>query len=119
MEELFNALGIVPNLAGGQTASEQTYFELNYTFYLNIVAFALTGFLLYVYHRGLGAPGQYRDPVCGMRTDDSGRSVTYDGETYYFCSNRCKQSFEEHPTEFVGSQERTSDVRSSQGREHH
>ncbi len=100
MEELFNALGIVPDLAGGETATEQTYFELNYTFYLNVIAFALSGFLLYVYRRGLGAPGQYRDPVCGMRTDDSGPSITHDGETYYFCSERCKQSFDEHPTEF-------------------
>ncbi|WP_262174591.1 permease [Haloarcula laminariae] len=100
MEELFNALGIVPDLAGGETATEQTYFELNYTFYLNVIAFALSGFLLYVYRRGLGAPGQYRDPVCGMRTDDSGPSLSHDGETYYFCSERCKQSFEEHPTDF-------------------
>jgi len=37
------------------TASEQTYFELNYTFYLNLIAFALSGFLLYVYRRGLGS----------------------------------------------------------------
>src|SRR6056297_3924695 len=89
MEQLFDALGIVPNLAGGETATEQTYFELDYTLALNLVAFALSGFLLYVYWRGLGAPGLYRDPVCGMRTDDSGPSVTHDGETYYFCSNRC------------------------------
>ena len=100
MEELFAALDIIPNLAGGQTASEQTYFELNYTFYLNIVAFALTGFLFYVYRRGLGAPGKYRDPVCGMRTDEDGPSVSYDGETYYFCSKSCKRSFEQHPTNF-------------------
>ncbi|MBX0288040.1 permease [Haloarcula salinisoli] len=100
MEELFDVLGIVPDLAGGQTATEQTYFEFNYTFYLNVIAFALSGFLLYVYRRGLGAPGQYRDPVCGMRTDNSGPSITHDGETYYFCSERCKQSFDEHPTEF-------------------
>ena len=65
MEELFDALGIVPNLAGGQTATEQTYFEFNYTFYLTLIAFALSGFLLYVYRRSLGAPGQYSDPVCG------------------------------------------------------
>ena len=119
MEELFDALGIVPDLAGGRTASEQTYFELNYTFYLNIVAFALSGFLLSVYRRGLGAPGRYREPVCGMRTDDSGPTRTHDGETYHFCSNRCKQSFEEHPAEFAGDQGRVSDARSSQGHEHH
>ncbi|MFC3959492.1 permease [Halovivax cerinus] len=101
MEQLFDVLGIVPDLAGGTTASEQTYFELNYTFYLNVIAFALSGFLFYVYRRGLGAPGQYRDPVCGMRTDDGPRH-TYEGETYYFCSNTCKRTFETDPTEFAG-----------------
>jgi uncharacterized membrane protein YraQ (UPF0718 family) len=97
MELLFDALGIVPDLAGGETATERTYFELNYTFFLNLVAFALSGFLLYVYRKGLGAPGQFRDPVCGMRTDDSGPSATYDDETYYFCSATCKRTFEEEP----------------------
>lgn len=101
MEELFDALGIVPNLAAGQTASEQTYFELNYTFYLNVVAFGLSGFLLYVYRRGLGAPGQYRDPVCGMRTDDSSPGVTQEGETYRFCSERCKDEFEGDPERYL------------------
>ncbi|MEF8826176.1 MAG: YHS domain-containing protein, partial [Halapricum sp.] len=84
-----------------ETATEQTYFELNYTFYLNIVAFALSGFLLYVYRRGLGAPGQYRDPVCGMRTDDDGPSATHEGTTYYFCSNTCKRTFEGDPETFA------------------
>ena len=119
MEQLFAALDIIPNLAGGQTASEQTYFELNYTFYLNIIAFTLSGFLLYVYRRGLGAPGQYRDPVCGMRTDDSGPSLTHDGETYYFCSNRCKRSFEKHPSEFAHHHPQISGTEASQSHEHH
>ncbi|MCU4802088.1 permease [Halobacteria archaeon HArc-gm2] len=101
MEQLFDLLGIVPDLAGGQTATEQTYFELNYTFYLNLVAFALSGFLLFVYRRGLGAPGQYRDPVCGMRTGEDGPSATHDGETYHFCSRTCKRAFEATPDEFA------------------
>ena len=101
MELLFDAFGIVPDLAGGETATEQTYFELNYTFYLNLIAFALSGFLLYVYRRGLGAPGQYRDPVCGMRTDDEGPNASHNGTTYYFCSKTCKRQFEGEPTEFT------------------
>jgi len=101
MELLFDAFGIVPDLAGGETATEQTYFELNYTFYLNLIAFALSGFLLYVYRRGLGAPGQYRDPVCGMRTDDSEPSTVHDGTTYYFCSTTCKRTFEETPSTYA------------------
>ncbi len=101
MELLFDAFGIVPDLAGGETATEQTYFELNYTLYLNVIAFVLSGFLLYVYRRGLGAPGQYRDPVCGMRTDDSSPTLTYDGETYYFCSGTCRRTFQQTPEEYA------------------
>ncbi|MDS0476300.1 permease [Natrinema sp. 1APR25-10V2] len=116
MELLFDALGIVPNLAGGETATEQTYFELNYTFYLNLVAFALSGFLLYVYRRGLGSPGRYRDPVCGMRTDDDGPSATYDGDTYYFCSTACERTFEEAPADFASASPRVSET---EDHEHH
>jgi uncharacterized membrane protein YraQ (UPF0718 family) len=101
MEQLFDLLGIVPDLAGGMTAREQTYFELNYTFYLNLIAFGLSGFLLYVYRRGLGAPGEYRDPVCGMRTDEDGPTVTHDGDTYHFCSETCQRAFEETPDKFA------------------
>ncbi|MDS0284409.1 permease [Haloarcula onubensis] len=114
MELLFDALDIVPNLAGAQTASDQTYFKLDYTFYLNLIAFALSGFLLYVYRRGLGAPGEYRDPVCGMRTDEDSPSVSYDGETYYFCSNACKRSFEKHPSEFAHQHPQVSESGDSQ-----
>jgi YHS domain-containing protein len=101
MELLFDAFGIVPDLTGGETATERTYFELNYTFYLNLVAFALSGVLLFVYRRGLGAPGQYRDPVCGMRTTEDGPSTTRDGRTYHFCSRACKRTFDDDPDDFA------------------
>ncbi|MFT4885330.1 MAG: uncharacterized membrane protein YraQ (UPF0718 family) [Natronomonas sp.] len=101
MEVLFEWLDIVPNLSGGLTATEQTYFKLDYTFYLNLIAFAFVGFLAYVYRRGLGAPGEYRDPVCGMRTDEEGPSSTYGDTTYYFCAETCKEAFEESPEQFA------------------
>ncbi|WP_101296078.1 permease [Halegenticoccus soli] len=93
MELFFDALGIVPNLAGGETASEQRYFKLDYTFYLNLLAFALSGFLFYVYRQGLGAPGEYRDPVCGMRTDtdqpraEQAPSIQHDRQKLSLISN--------------------------------
>lgn len=34
--------------------SEQSYFNVDYTLVLNLIAFTLSGFLLYVYRRGLG-----------------------------------------------------------------
>ena len=101
MELLFDALGIVPNLAGGQTATEQTYFAVNYTFYLNLIAVSIAGFLLYVYRRGLGAPGRFRDPVCGMRVGEDSLQATHEGTQYYFCSGTCKHAFEEDPLAFA------------------
>ncbi|WP_336134438.1 permease [Natronomonas amylolytica] len=118
MELLFDALGIVPNLAGGQTATEKTYFKLDYTFYLNLIVFAFVGFLAYVYRRGLGAPGEYRDPVCGMRTDDDGPSATYDGETYYFCADACRRAFEDSPESFADTSPRIHDGQSGHGHHH-
>ena len=44
------------------------------------------------------------DPVCGMSVDPTSadhRSV-HDGETYYFCSGGCKESFDKDPGKYVG-----------------
>ncbi|MFC6769410.1 YHS domain-containing protein [Natrinema soli] len=40
------------------------------------------------------------DPVCGMELtpDDAATSVRYSNATYYFCSEECRQRFEERPT---------------------
>ena len=48
-----------------------------------------------------------RDPVCGLRLGDSGNAQSiadeaaytseYEGVTYYFCSTRCKQLFDQDP----------------------
>jgi YHS domain-containing protein len=45
------------------------------------------------------------DPVCGMEVDQSkgkaaGRTVTYKGQTYYFCSDDCKTKFDKEPTKY-------------------
>lgn len=45
-------------------------------------------------------PGQYRDPVCGMRTGEDGPIVTHDGETYYFYSAGCKRVFTNDPDNY-------------------
>ena len=43
------------------------------------------------------------DPVCGMQIDPqtAGASVIYDGKTYFFCSENCKQQFERAPAHFA------------------
>ncbi|HLH36387.1 MAG TPA: heavy metal translocating P-type ATPase [Alloacidobacterium sp.] len=45
-----------------------------------------------------------KDPVCGMTVDPAkaaGQSE-YRGTTYFFCSTRCKQKFDDAPERFIG-----------------
>ena len=44
-----------------------------------------------------------RDPVCGMTVDEETAKWTseHEGETYYFCNERCKLAFEKAPSRFV------------------
>ena len=45
-----------------------------------------------------------KDPVCGMQVDErqaAGKSE-YQGQTYYFCSARCKQQFDQNPQSYIG-----------------
>jgi len=46
-----------------------------------------------------------KDPVCGMSVDtnDAERS-TYQGRTYYFCSEDCKTKFDKNPAQFTSKQ---------------
>jgi YHS domain-containing protein len=48
------------------------------------------------------ATGKVVDPVCGMEVD-SGKapSVTYNGKTYYFCSEDDKAKFEKNPEQYL------------------
>ena len=43
------------------------------------------------------------DPVCGMTVDKAAAagSLDYDGNTYYFCSSHCLQSFRQDPQRFL------------------
>ena len=41
-----------------------------------------------------------RDPVCGMRAT-SGIAYTYNGETYAFCSEYCKEQFKKDPRTYI------------------
>lgn len=43
------------------------------------------------------------DPVCGMQIQDSQApaQTTYEGQTYYFCSDECKRKFDENPDQYV------------------
>ena len=46
---------------------------------------------------------QHTDPVCGMQVDEqnaAGKS-DYQGQTYYFCSQGCKKSFDQNPQQYA------------------
>jgi Cu+-exporting ATPase len=44
-----------------------------------------------------------RDPVCGAVLDEKTAKfkITFDRETYYFCSLTCKKRFKRQPMKFV------------------
>ena len=46
----------------------------------------------------------YKDPVCGMevRRISAIAESNYQGRTYYFCANACKEKFDSAQEEYVG-----------------
>jgi membrane fusion protein, copper/silver efflux system len=47
-----------------------------------------------------------RDPVCGMSVDEkkataAGRTIHYQGKTYYFCADDCKKTFDANPSAYA------------------
>lgn len=51
-------------------------------------------------------PTQARDPVCGMTVDTETATlqVEYQGATYHFCSQSCRDEFEQDPARFLSDQ---------------
>jgi len=47
---------------------------------------------------------QYRDPVCGMQVEaeNAAGQSEYRGQTYYFCSQGCKERFDQRPEQYEG-----------------
>ncbi|MHB1123371.1 MAG: heavy metal translocating P-type ATPase [Ramlibacter sp.] len=46
----------------------------------------------------------YTDPVCGMKVArDPHKTVQYEGRTYHFCSERCRDRFRANPEAFVAA----------------
>jgi Cu+-exporting ATPase len=45
-----------------------------------------------------------QDPVCGMDVDPNTTTEQSDfnGQTYYFCSAECKNSFDTEPEKYIG-----------------
>ena len=47
---------------------------------------------------------QHTDPVCGMQVDEQSATaqLEHEGQTYYFCSQGCKEKFEQDPEQYAG-----------------
>ncbi len=44
------------------------------------------------------------DPVCGIVIEKprAAAETTYEGTTYYFCSQGCKEAFDRDPKKYIG-----------------
>jgi YHS domain-containing protein len=49
-------------------------------------------------------PVEHRDPVCGMAVSakEAAPVMSYEGATYRFCSDGCREQFVRNPTHYVG-----------------
>lgn len=49
----------------------------------------------------------FQDPVCGMEVEPqhAAASYEYNGTTYYFCSEGCRDAFQNHPERFIARTE--------------
>jgi YHS domain-containing protein len=47
--------------------------------------------------------GRYIDPVCHMKVDKNSAvsSLEFDGDTYYFCAEGCRQAFMAAPDKYL------------------
>lgn len=45
------------------------------------------------------------DPVCGMTIDmeSAAASVVFQGKTYHFCSDGCRDTFERNPEQYAAA----------------
>jgi len=105
---LFRAVGI--SFPAREAEVVITGFSWNYTTWLNIV-FLVVGAVVYWTYRNrerLGGSGGDRyanDPVCGMQVERGNAPATahHDGQTVYFCSDRCSEKFTRAPARYTGT----------------
>ena len=104
VEGLFSVSHLIPTHRS--TTIAPTHFSWNYTSILNVVFLALFGVLYWLYRnreRLGGGQGYAIDVVCGMqvRTSDAPAEASFDGERFFFCSDRCRERFEADPARFA------------------
>jgi YHS domain-containing protein/uncharacterized membrane protein YraQ (UPF0718 family) len=74
-------------------------FAWNHTTWLNLAALALFAVMYWLYRTRPADAGERfaKDPVCGMQVEIAHAPARRerDGETFYFCSDRCARHFDE------------------------
>jgi len=103
-EGIFNVAGLIPSSRPKNIVT--THFSWNYTTYLNIVGLAAFAVLYWLYHNRerLGGGVAYTvDPICGMQlqTANAPARVRHGRDTYFFCSDRCRERFDADPDRFA------------------
>jgi len=53
------------------------------------------------HHEGHHGAVTAKDPVCGMSVSDHSMTSEYQGKTYSFCSEHCRETFNSNPKNFV------------------
>jgi hypothetical protein len=76
-------------------------FSWNYTTFLNLVALGVLAVLFWLYgNRDRFGSNRYAiDPMCGMQVDkgNAPASVVRDGHSVWFCSDHCRERYEQMP----------------------
>ena len=56
-----------------------------------------------------------KDPVCWMEVDEkeAGSKYVYKGETFYFCTPRCKKTFSISPEKYLTKDRKSTRLNSS------
>lgn len=95
-EYIFLGAGLIPSQRPVEIAPSRL--QWNYTTILNIVFLGVFGLLYWVsrnQQRFGGGLGYAIDPMCGMQvqTANAPAQAEVDGQTYYFCSDHCREHF--------------------------
>jgi uncharacterized membrane protein YraQ (UPF0718 family)/YHS domain-containing protein len=97
VDALFSGLGLIPSGPRPSRADIFGMVALDYKLALNVLGLLLfVGLLWLTRRRGV------TDPVCGMKVDRA-KALTahHGGDTYYFCSEHCKDQFEAAPEKYA------------------
>ena len=101
-EGIFSVLKITPAVSHHHMM--MNHFGFNYTTILNIIALGVAIWVYWMYRGRSSEDSEFaKDFVCGMqvRVADAPASTEYNGKMYYFCMQRCKESFLESPEKYL------------------